>query len=352
MRPICRAIIIVAIGMVLGLSVHGMAAEPPPPERPLTSTATAADVMVGGDGLVLSTVGQKVGYGVGLSVGQSAAKMCQPGPVDAGMLQAGFEDGLAGRARLGEQQIAQITEMFRALAQAAQSQQSESNGDAPDPAVADQSAVVGQDGLVLATLGQKIGYVFGLSIGGRVAAALGQAPIDQQALSDGIDDGLNDRSRLTKEQVDQLAVVTQAAAEQAKLEQQQQRLATAAEALAANQRSDGVIVTPSGLQYRVIAPGDGPRPAAEDWVRVHYRLAAMGGQVLDDTWRRDQSVELPVTGVFAGWQEVMQMMAAGARWEVWVPSDLAYGQQESRMGVPQNAVLHMEIELLSIEPQP
>ncbi|VAX35818.1 FKBP-type peptidyl-prolyl cis-trans isomerase FkpA precursor [hydrothermal vent metagenome] len=120
------------------------------------------------------------------------------------------------------------------------------------------------------------------------------------------------------------------------------------EYLAKNAKKKGVIVTKSGLQYKIIKKGKGPSPKIRDFVRVHYEGKFTNGEVFDSSLRRGQPASLPLNGVIKGWTEVLQLMKVGDKWTVTIPSELAYGKQRTR-GIPANSVLIFEIELLGIK---
>jgi FKBP-type peptidyl-prolyl cis-trans isomerase len=116
--------------------------------------------------------------------------------------------------------------------------------------------------------------------------------------------------------------------------------------LAANAKKEGVVTLPSGLQYRVIAEGTGPSPTATDTVSAKYRGTFIDGTAFDDSG--DQAVPFPLDGVIAGWTEALQLMKVGSKWQLFVPSDLAYGEA-GRRGIPPNATLVFDVELVGIE---
>lgn len=125
--------------------------------------------------------------------------------------------------------------------------------------------------------------------------------------------------------------------------------AEGAKFLAANRTRKGVFSTPSGLQYMVLRPGAGKRPARSDKVRVHYRGTLLDGTVFDDSYERGQPAEFPLGGVIAGWQEGLALMPVGAKYRLWVPSDLGYGANGTPGGpIGPNAVLVFDVELLGI----
>jgi FKBP-type peptidyl-prolyl cis-trans isomerase len=120
--------------------------------------------------------------------------------------------------------------------------------------------------------------------------------------------------------------------------------------LAANKSKEGVVTLPSGLQYKVLTPGNGPKPAASDTVTVNYRGTLVNGTEFDSSYKRGQPASFPVGGVIKGWTEALQLMPVGAKWQLVIPPDLAY-KESGRPGIPPNATLIFEVELLSIGEQ-
>jgi len=118
--------------------------------------------------------------------------------------------------------------------------------------------------------------------------------------------------------------------------------------LAKNKKKDGVKTLPSGLQYKVIKTGEGPTPKISDMVETHYVGALIDGTEFDNSFKRGSPAEFPVNGVIAGWTEALQRMKVGAKWRLFIPSDLAYGQRGSGPIGP-NATLIFEIELIAIK---
>jgi len=116
--------------------------------------------------------------------------------------------------------------------------------------------------------------------------------------------------------------------------------------LDANAEKEGVKVTDSGLQYKVIKEGNGAVPTAESTVKVHYTGTFIDGEKFDSSVDRGEPAEFGVTQVIRGWTEALQMMKVGSKWELAIPSDLAYGP--GRPGIPPNSVLLFEVELLDI----
>ena len=117
--------------------------------------------------------------------------------------------------------------------------------------------------------------------------------------------------------------------------------------LASNAPREGVVVLPSGLQYEVLVTGEGAKPGRDDHVRTHYHGTLIDGTVFDSSYERGQPAEFPVGGVIAGWVEALQLMNAGSKWRLHVPSELAYGEQAVG-SIPPHSVLVFDVELLDI----
>ena len=117
--------------------------------------------------------------------------------------------------------------------------------------------------------------------------------------------------------------------------------------LASNAQREGVVVLPSGLQYEVLVTGEGAKPGRDDHVRTHYHDTLIDGTVFDSSYERGQPAEFPVGGVIAGWVEALQLMNAGSKWRLHVPSELAYGEQAVG-SIPPHSVLVFDVELLDI----
>ena len=120
------------------------------------------------------------------------------------------------------------------------------------------------------------------------------------------------------------------------------------EFLAENAKRSGVVVLPSGLQYEVLAEGKGRKPKATDKVQCHYHGTLIDGQVFDSSIQRGTPAVFGVNQVIPGWVEALQLMPEGSRWKLYIPSDLAYGEQGAGGSIPANATLIFEGELIKI----
>lgn len=123
------------------------------------------------------------------------------------------------------------------------------------------------------------------------------------------------------------------------------------EFLAANKNKPGVVTLPSGMQYSIVKEGTGPKPAITDQVRVHYHGTLIDGRVFDSSVERGQPIELAVNGVIPGWTEALQLMPVGSKWKLFIPSNLAYGDQQAGPMIAPGSTLVFDVELLGIVKQ-
>lgn len=121
------------------------------------------------------------------------------------------------------------------------------------------------------------------------------------------------------------------------------------EFLAKNKNNEGVITTASGLQYKVLIAGNGPKPKETDTVDCHYEGRLIDGTVFDSSYRRGQSAQFPVNGVIPGWIEALQLMPVGSKWQLYIPSELAYGEYGAGEAIEPNSTLIFDVELLGIK---
>jgi len=126
---------------------------------------------------------------------------------------------------------------------------------------------------------------------------------------------------------------------------------TGADFLEANKAKEGVVTLPSGLQYKILIEGTGPKPAPTDTVSCNYRGTLLDGTEFDSSYKRGQPASFPVTSVIKSWTEALQLIPVGSKWQLFIPSDLAYGDRgaDPRSGIGPAATLIFEVELLSIQ---
>jgi FKBP-type peptidyl-prolyl cis-trans isomerase FklB len=118
--------------------------------------------------------------------------------------------------------------------------------------------------------------------------------------------------------------------------------------LAQNKTKEGVKTLPSGLQYQILEPGKGKSPSKTDKVTTHYHGTLIDGTVFDSSYERGQPATFPVNGVIAGWTEALQLMQEGAKWRLFIPSDLAYGARGAGQDIGPNTALIFDVELISV----
>ena len=207
------------------------------------------------------------------------------------------------------------------------------------------------DGPGLDTNLQRLSYMIGLQIGQSLQRQ-GLDEIDPAALAAALEDVYNAREpRLTVEEMRAAQAEFQAERDATRNRQAADSLAEGQAFLRSNARSEGVVQTPDGLQYRILSDGDGPMPTAEDRVVVHYRGRLLDGTEFDSSYERGEPTEFMLGAVIPGWQAALQLMPVGARWEVWIPAELAYGERGAGGSIGPNQALHFEIELLEIKPR-
>lgn len=200
----------------------------------------------------------------------------------------------------------------------------------------------------VASANEELGYSYGY----QYADALMREglPLDLEAVLAGVEARLRgEEPRISLQQMRRLIINARReskARERAEKDQALQgRRDAGAAFLKENSDKPGVVTLPSGLQYRELRAGTGDRPGAEDRVRVHYRGTLIDGSEFDSSYKRGQPTSFKVGGVIAGWQEALQLMAEGAKWELFIPNGLAYGSRGKLAG----ETLLFEVELLSIE---
>lgn len=199
----------------------------------------------------------------------------------------------------------------------------------------------------LKTEKEKFSYAIGYQVGHSFKRE--GLDIDSKALAQAIDDVLKDNE--LKLSLDEMRTVVEAFQEK----QAAERTARADKALAegkafleANKKKPGVKVLASGIQYKVIKSGSGKQPKPTDNVTVHYRGTLLNSQEFDSSYKRGQPATFGVNQVIKGWQEILPLMHEGDKWEVYIPSDLAYGTQGAGANIGPNETLTFEIELIKV----
>ncbi|MBZ5663297.1 MAG: FKBP-type peptidyl-prolyl cis-trans isomerase [Acidobacteriia bacterium] len=208
----------------------------------------------------------------------------------------------------------------------------------------------------LTTRTQKFSYALGMNIGTGLGGTLKKqsVEVDWNLVSQGLKDSTGTgKTRLTQEEAQ--AVLTEVQNEVRKQQQEKVQQAGAANKtdgeafLAANKSKEGVVTLPSGLQYKILTAGTGPKPTASDSVVCNYRGTLTNGTEFDSSYKRGQPATFGVGQVIKGWTEALQLMPVGSKWQLFVPSNLAYGEQGAGGGqIGPNSALIFEVELISI----
>lgn len=195
---------------------------------------------------------------------------------------------------------------------------------------------------------QRFSYLIGMQVGEQLKHD--NIDLDESAFMAAVKDALaGNKPQLTDEQMKTTVQHVQAQREAEAKKLGGKNRAEGEKFLAANKSKPGVKVTKSGLQYKVIKEGTGASPKATDTVVVDYRGTLIDGQEFDSSYARGKPATFPVNGVIPGWQEALQLMKEGAKWQIYVPSDLAYGERGAGGLIGPNATLIFDVELHKIQ---
>lgn len=198
----------------------------------------------------------------------------------------------------------------------------------------------------------SISYTLGVDVGINLSKfGLG---INQEVFKQGFMDAFNDEMlSLDEPQRQALMQEFQVMIREAQQAQQKQKSMKAKEEgkafLAANKEKEGVVELPSGLQYKVLREGDGESPTTSNRVEVHYEGKLINGNIFDSSYQRGETITFGVTQVISGWTEALQLMKPGAKWQLFIPSELAYGDRGAGRDIPPGATLIFDVELISIQ---
>lgn len=211
------------------------------------------------------------------------------------------------------------------------------------------AASLADEGVKLETNVQKFSYAIGLQLGDNLKNQ-GILDLDEKAVAQGIRDYLNGNElKLTPDDVQQAVAAYQQEMMKKRLAVAEQNRAAAESFLEGNAKRNDVVVLDSGVQYEVVEKGTGEKPTETDIVVVHYRGYLLDGSEFDSSYSRGEPTELDIAQVIPGWQQTLQLMRVGAKWKVWIPSDLAYGLRGAGNRIGPNEMLHFDIELLRIK---
>lgn len=216
---------------------------------------------------------------------------------------------------------------------------------------------------VLETESQKASYILGRSMIQQLRSS--EAEIDFKAVTQGVEDEISAKPEKFKPEEVQTIMksfetearkkqeVAREVKEKARMEKGEKSLKEGKDFLAANAKKDGIKTTPSGLQYKVLSEGSGDAPSKDDSVKVNYEGSLIDGEIFDSSFKRGAPATFGVGQVIKGWTEALTMMKPGAKWELYIPADLAYGDKGTPGGpIPPNAVLIFKVDLLEVLKKP
>jgi FKBP-type peptidyl-prolyl cis-trans isomerase len=217
------------------------------------------------------------------------------------------------------------------------------------------AVAVAQDAPALKTQKDKLSYALGLDLGNQFKRQ--SIEIDAALLAQGLKDALSGGKALLSE-TEVRAAINELQSEMKRkqleaIKQLGEKNKTEGESfLAANKAKEGVITLPSGLQYKILKAGEGKKPSVDDTVECHYRGTLIDGTEFDSSYKRNQPATFAVKGVIKGWTEALQLMTVGSKWQLFIPSSLAYGERGTGPNIGPNATLIFEVELISIKDRP
>jgi FKBP-type peptidyl-prolyl cis-trans isomerase FklB len=192
-----------------------------------------------------------------------------------------------------------------------------------------------------------ISYCLGVLYGGNLVK-YGFNQVDSKILAVGAEQMLTKQTPLIDE-TKANEIVGKYAVEQQK-QKGEKNLQEGKTFLEKNKKEQGIVVLPSGLQYKILKDGTGPKPALTDKVTVNYHGTLLNGTVFDSSVDRKEPLQLSVNGVIEGWKEALQLMPVGSKWKLFIPSELAYGENPMQGSpIEPNSVLIFEVELISID---
>src|SRR5438046_4848145 len=194
----------------------------------------------------------------------------------------------------------------------------------------------------------KISYSIGLNIGFNLSRQ--KVQIKPDLVAAGIKDAIAGKHQLTTDQIKEIMATFEKDMEQKQKAAGEKNASEGTKFLDENKKKEGVKTTASGLQYKVIKDATGAQPKATDTVTVNYRGTLINGTEFDSSYKRGQPATFPLNGVIKGWTEGLQLMKVGAKYQFFIPSDLAYGQRAMGPDIAPNSTLIFEVELKSVQP--
>src|SRR6266852_2992227 len=196
----------------------------------------------------------------------------------------------------------------------------------------------------------KVSYAIGMQIGFNLVRQ--KVDINPDILNAGMKDAIAGKPQLTPDQVKDVMAQFEKDMEQKQKQLGEKNKTDGAKYLEENKKKPGVKTTASGLQYKVVKDGTGAQPKATDMVTVNYRGTLIDGTEFDSSYKRGQPATFPVNGVIKGWTEALQLMKQGSKYQLFIPSNLAYGERAMGPDIGPNATLIFEVELQDVKPPP
>jgi FKBP-type peptidyl-prolyl cis-trans isomerase FklB len=303
--------------------------EPEQPEAPTAAEVPASDAPAEekddhAERLISENLRDKANYAFGLEIGASLTR--QGTKVDIEVVERGIADAVEGKP---EMDSAEFRDTMMAFWRSTRGRR------AGDVAEADE-------------VGEKVSYAIGLD----VVRNLGSQGLDiiPERMASGIADGIAGTPKMEQAEIRATMMALKRAVAEKAARAAKENLGKGRAWLAENSKREGVVTLPSGLQYEVIEAGDGPSPGRNDRVTVHYTGTRIDGTVFDSSRKRNEPATFGVSRVIKGWTEALQLMKVGAKWKLYIPTELAYGERPRPDGlIEPNDALVFEVELLGIE---
>ncbi len=209
----------------------------------------------------------------------------------------------------------------------------------------------------LKTFNDSVSYALGMDIG-RAMKNQNVTELNSDLIKKGFDVIIADKNILFSEDTTKQILQKFFGEKQKRMQEKEKKenevkyaenLKTGSDFLAKNAKEEGVITTKSGLQYKIIKAGDGAMPTKDSKVKTHYKGTLIDGTTFDSSYERGEPITFPVSGVIPGWTEALQLMKVGAKWELYIPQELAYGDRDMGKIKPYSTLIFV-VELLEIEP--
>ncbi|MFY7878635.1 MAG: FKBP-type peptidyl-prolyl cis-trans isomerase [Lacibacter sp.] len=193
----------------------------------------------------------------------------------------------------------------------------------------------------------SLSYAIGVNIGGNMKMQ-GIEKLNYAVMNKGMEDALKGNKLLMDENSCNMTIqqkLQQFMSAKINVQKEEGR-----KFLEENKKQPGVVVLPSGIQYKIINQGTGAKPVLEDTIKVHYKGTTLDGNVFDDSYSRGEPIEFPLGNLIEGWKQTLILMPVGSKWQLFIPSDYAYGDRGAGNNIPGGATLVFELELLDVKP--